>query len=161
MAAQAPPRPSPGAQCGYNQIVARALGLFLLLILLGGALAFSQEVEPPLPPEEDETYAAPREYGFNPLQAKKELNIGRFYFKKGSYKAAALRAQEALKWDETLLEAYLVLGESRERLRDTDGARKAYKQYLELAASDAKDRREIEKRLQKLAKADDPPKANP
>jgi predicted TPR repeat methyltransferase len=54
-----------------------------------------------------------------------------------------------------------MLGESRERMRDTDGARKAYQQYLELAADDAKERKDIEKRLQKLAKADDPPKVNP
>jgi tetratricopeptide (TPR) repeat protein len=141
--------------------VARALGLLLFLILLGASPVFAQQADPPLPPEEDESYAAPREYGFNPLQAKKELTIGKFYFKKGSYKAAALRAQEALKWDDSLVEAYLMLGESRERMRDTDGARKAYQQYLELAADDAKERKDIEKRLQKLAKADDPPKVNP
>ena len=141
--------------------MARALGLLLFLILLGASPVFAQQADPPLPPEEDESYAAPREYGFNPLQAKKELNIGKFYFKKGSYKAAALRAQEALKWDDSLVEAYLMLGESRERMRDTDGARKAYQQYLELAAADAKERKDIEKRLQKLSKADDPPQVNP
>lgn len=140
--------------------MARALGLLLFLTLLSASSMWAQQADPPLPPEEDETYAAPREYGFNPLQAKKELNIGKFYFKKGSYKAAALRAQEALKWDDTLLEAYLMLGESRERMRDTDGARKAYKQFLELAADDAKQRKDIEKRLDKLAKADEPPKTN-
>jgi outer membrane protein assembly factor BamD (BamD/ComL family) len=140
--------------------VARALGLLLFFALLGALHLLAQQADPPLPPEEDESYAAPREYGFNPLQAKKELNIGRFYFKKGSYKAAALRAQEALKWDDSLLEAYLMLGESRERMRDTDGARKAYQQFLELAADNAKERKDIEKRIQKLAKADDPPKPN-
>lgn len=114
----------------------------------------SENAAPPLPPEEDQAFAAPQEYSFNPLQAQKELKIGRFYFKKGSFKAAALRAQEALKWDDSLLDAYLMLGEARERMRDTDGARKAYSQFLELAGDGVKERKEIEKRLQNLAKAD-------
>ncbi|MDZ7637495.1 MAG: hypothetical protein U5J83_04495 [Bryobacterales bacterium] len=133
----------------------------LLLALLLCVSARAQEAEPPLPPEEDQTFAAPREYSFNPLQAKKELTIGKFYFKKGSFKAAALRAQEAIKWDDSLLDAYLMLGESRERLRDTDGARQAYSQFLEIAGDNVKERKEIEKRLQKLVKADEPAKLSP
>lgn len=121
--------------------------------------ARTEEPAPPLPPEEDQAFATPKEYSFNPLQAKKELKIGRFYFKKGSFKAAALRAQEALKWDDSLLDAYLMLGEARERMQDTNGARKAYSQFLELARDNAKERKEIEKRLQSLAKADVPTKA--
>lgn len=139
--------------------MARALHILLISLLLGTGLVAQENA--PLPPEEDETFAAPREYSFNPLQAQKELKIGKFYFKKGSFKAAALRAQEAIKWDDSLLDAYLMLGEARERMRDTDGARKAYSQFLELAGDTAKERKEIEKRLQKLAKADEPPKANP
>ncbi len=133
--------------------------LFLLISLLLSAGLLAQE-NVPLPPEEDQTFAAPREYSFNPLQAQKELKIGKFYFKKGSFKAAALRAQEAIKWDDSLLDAYLMLGEARERLRDTDGARKAYSQFLELAGDTVKERKEIEKRLQKLAKADEPAKVD-
>ncbi|MCC6265831.1 MAG: hypothetical protein IT169_19840 [Bryobacterales bacterium] len=138
--------------------MARSLRLILISLLLVAGLAAQENA--PLPPEEDESYAAPREYSFNPLQAQKELKIGKFYFKKGSFKAAALRAQEALKWDDSLLDAYLMLGEARERMRDTDGARKAYSQFLELAGDTAKERKEIEKRLQKLARADEPAKTD-
>ena len=49
-----------------------------------------QQPAPVEPPEEDENLKT-KEYSFNPLQAQKELNIGNFYFKKGSYKAAAGR----------------------------------------------------------------------
>ena len=136
----------------------RALRFFLASLLLSAALIAQENA--PLPPEEDQNFAAPREYSFNPLQAQKELKIGKFYFKKGSYKAAALRAQEAIKWDDSLLDAYLMLGEARERMRDTDGARKAYSQFLELADDTVKERKEIQKRLQKLVKADDPPKTD-
>ena len=106
------------------------------------------------------TRTSPRRASIPSTRCRHRRNIGKFYFKKGSYKAAALRAQEAIKWDDSLLDAYLMLGEARERLRDTDGARKAYSQFLELAGDTAKERKEIQKRLQKLVKADDPPKTD-
>ena len=43
-----------------------------------------------LPPEEDTSITVPV-YGFNPLQAQKEIRTGNYYFKKGSYRAAAGR----------------------------------------------------------------------
>jgi Tfp pilus assembly protein PilF len=92
----------------------------------------AQEPKPAEPPEEDETLA-PREYSFNPIQAREELKVGSFYFKKGSYRAAADRFREALKWDEKYAEAYLRLGEACEKLKDQACVRKAYEKYLSLA----------------------------
>ena len=45
-----------------------------------------QQVQPKEaePPEEDEA-SKPKEYAFNPLQAEKEVTVGNYYFKKGSY----------------------------------------------------------------------------
>src|ERR1700730_6854898 len=63
------------------------------------------------PPEEDDA-AKPKEYAFNPLQAEHELRVGEFYMKKGSYAAAVARFTEATKWNPTLAEAYLRLGEA-------------------------------------------------
>jgi tetratricopeptide (TPR) repeat protein len=102
------------------------------------------------PPEEDESLA-PKEYSFNPLQASKELKIGNYYYKKGSYRAAAQRFLEATRWDNTLAEAFLRLGEAREKQRDHKAAAEAYAKYLELAP-DAKDAAEVKKRLARLPK---------
>jgi tetratricopeptide (TPR) repeat protein len=102
------------------------------------------------PPEEDESLV-PKEYSFNPLQAAKELKVGNYYFKKGSYRAAAQRFNEATKWDGTLAEAYLRLGEAKEKQRDKKAAAEAYAKYLELAP-DAKDAAEVKKRLEKVRK---------
>ncbi len=145
----------------YNEIVTRHFpgsvesfrrmaGSLLLAAFLGCLPAICQETPPDLPPEEDESYAAPREYSFNPIQARKELNVARFYMRKGSHKAAALRAQEAVKWDDSLLEAYILLGEAREKFSDLDGARKAYQQYLEASDESAKERKDIQRRLERL-----------
>ena len=121
----------------------------LWLILSLSALAWPQEAkqqQPPLPPEEDETLKAPREYVFNPLQAKNELRIGAYYYKKGSMKAAAQRFEEATRWDPTSAEAFLRLGEARERMGDKKAAQAAYAKYVELAPG-AKDAAAIRKKL--------------
>ena len=125
----------------------RLLGLFFV-----GALGFTiwgqkpaQKPTEQVPPEEDETLTT-KEYAFNPLQASKEMQVGRFYMKKGNYRAAALRFQEATRWDGTNPDAYLLLGEAREKQKDQVAAREAYAKYLELAP-DAKNASDIRKKL--------------
>ena len=97
------------------------------------------------PPEEDESLK-PKEYGFNPLEAERDLRIGNFYFKKGNYTAAASRFREATKWNPSYADAYLRLGESEEKMKDKQAAREAYEKYLELAP-DAKDAEAIRKKI--------------
>jgi tetratricopeptide (TPR) repeat protein len=100
------------------------------------------------PPEEDES-AKKTEYAFNPLQAEKEISVGNFYMKKGSYGAAVARFTEATKWNPTLPEAYLRLGEAAEKMKEPKMEKEAYSKYLELAP-DAKNAGEIKKKLSKL-----------
>jgi tetratricopeptide (TPR) repeat protein len=101
-----------------------------------------------LPPEEDKAQI-PKDYSFNPLQSKKEVTVGEFYFKKGDFKAAGGRFREATKWNEGNAEAWLRLGETSEKAKDLKSAREAYMKYLELAP-DAKNAPEVKKRLEKL-----------
>jgi len=102
------------------------------------------------PPEEDEG-EKPKEYSFNPLQAEREIRVGTYYFHKGSYRAAALRFQEASKWNPTSAEAYFLLGEAQEKQRAWTAAREAYEKFLNLAADD-KRAPDVRKRVEKLAK---------
>jgi tetratricopeptide (TPR) repeat protein len=104
----------------------------LALWAIAGSAALAQEQKPQEPPEEDETLIQ-KEYSFNPIQAEKEVQIGNFYFKKGSYRAAAGRFREATKWNANYAEAYLRLGEACEKLKDPGGARQAYEKFLKLA----------------------------
>ena len=101
------------------------------------------------PPEEDKSAASTTDYSFNPLQAKKDITTGNYYFKKGSFRAAAGRFSEATKWNEGDTEAWLRLGEAEEKLKDHQAAREAYAKYLELAP-DAKNAAEIQKKIGKL-----------
>ena len=101
-----------------------------------------------LPPEEDKSIAV-KDYAFNPLQAQKEIRTGNYYFKKGSYRAAAGRFEEATKWNSGEPEAWLRLGEAQEKLKDHKAARTAYTKYLALAG-ESKIADEIRKKLEKL-----------
>ena len=100
------------------------------------------------PPEEDEALI-PKQCVLNPLEAKKNVDTGDFYFKKSNYHAAANRYKEATCWDGSLAEAFLKLGEVQEKMHNRGEARDAYQKYLTLAP-DAKNAAEIKKRLAKL-----------
>ncbi len=126
----------------------RLLGLFFASALWAAVWGQKTAQKPAEqnPPEEDETLTANRQYAFNPLQALKELQVGRFYMKKGNYRAAALRFQEATRWDGTNPDGFLLLGEASEKQKDTAAAREAYTKYLQLAP-EAKNAAEIRKKL--------------
>ena len=102
---------------------------------------------PPEPPEEDESLA-PKVYALNPVQAKKEIVVGDQYFKKSNYSAAARRYVYATRWDPGSAEAFLKLGEAREKLHQYGPAREAYSKYIELA-EDPKEKDTIRKKMEK------------
>lgn len=104
------------------------------------------------PPEEDESLK-PKVYALNPVEAQRNITAGDFYFHaKKNYRAAQRRYVEATKWDPGNPEGFLRLGEADEKLKDFDGARDAYTKCLALEAN-AKDKSEIEKRIEKLPKS--------
>ena len=122
--------------------------LAALFLVCFTASADDQKKEEPPPPDEDATLNA-KQYAFNPLQAQKEVRVGNYYFKKGSYRAAAQRFREATKWNPGSAEAWLRLAETDEKQNDSKGACQAYVKYLEIQ-QDAKNSADIKKKLEKL-----------
>ena len=112
---------------------------------------------PQEPPEEDESLA-PKVYALNPVQSKKEIVAGDYYFKKPNYNAAVKRYQEATRWDPGSAEAFLKLGEAHEKLREYGPAREAYVKYIELA-EDPKEKEAVRKKMDKLPKSQADPKS--
>lgn len=100
------------------------------------------------PPEEDEAYRQP-EYAFNPIQAEHEFKVGNFYFKKGNYRAAIFRFQEAIRWNPSYAEAYRKLGEAYEKSGQLEEAREAYKKFLEVS-SDKDEIEDVQGKLERL-----------
>jgi len=129
----------------------------LRLTLLLGCLLSASPAPPPQqrpeqpaqetqePPEEDKP-PTEREYAFNPVQAEKEVGIGKFYFKRKSWKAALGRFQEAAKWNPGYAEAWLRIGETYEQMKELEQAREAYAKFLELAPDD-KNAAKVRKKL--------------
>jgi tetratricopeptide (TPR) repeat protein len=143
----------------------------ILLTLFAAALAVAQrpsEVPPPPPdkpaekpadkpavqapaalPEEEDEADRPKTFDFNPIEADKDILVGKEYLKKGSLKAALGRFTEATNYNPQSAEAFRLVGETREKLKDRKGAKLAYQKYLDLAPK-AKDAGEIRKRIAKL-----------
>lgn len=122
--------------------------MFLSLLLACLTLTAQQPAAQQEPPEEDVSATEVKEYVLNPLQAAKELRVGAYYFKKGSYRAAARRFEEATKWDPNSGEAWMKLGEARMKAGAAKEAREAYAKFLELQP-EGKDADNVRKILKK------------
>jgi tetratricopeptide (TPR) repeat protein len=101
-----------------------------------------------VPAEEDKSFLS-EEHSFNPLQSQKSVEVGDLYFKKGAYRGASYRYQDATLWNDGNAEAWRKLGVVEERLKDPKAAKDAYSKYLELSP-EAKDAAAIRKKLQSL-----------
>jgi len=104
---------------------------------------------PDQPPPEEDKPKNRQEYAFNPVQSGKEVTVGEFYFKKNDFKAAAGRFKEATKWNDGNADAWLMLGNAEEKMKDTKAAREAWEKYLQLAPG-SKMAAEVRKKLEKL-----------
>lgn len=137
--------------------MARWLSFLIFLAVAAFAETPAQKQEPAkqpppeeqAPPDEDQINQQ-KIYSFNPVQAKKELAAGEFYFKtRHDYRAAANRFREATKWNPGFAEAWLRLGDAAEKQNDHKTVAEAYGKYLEISP-DAKNAPEIRKRLDKV-----------
>ena len=73
---------------------------------------------PPPPPSEDSTPdppAAPSGPVFDPLHARRSLDVGKFYLNKGAYDAAIDRFMEASNYQPALAMPWRFLGEAYEK----------------------------------------------
>jgi tetratricopeptide (TPR) repeat protein len=128
-----------------------------IIALFALSWALAQDPPKPAPPppdpgqelEEEDASLKPKEYVFNPIQAAAEIKVGKFYMKRGSYRAAAGRFEEALLWHPGEVEACLLLGEARERLKDKKGARAVYEKCGAMSP-DEKQAEELKRRLKRL-----------
>jgi tetratricopeptide (TPR) repeat protein len=119
----------------------------LLLLIVSLAAAATPQTAPQEPPEEDVSPSqAKKDYVLNPLQAEKEIRIGNYYFKKGSYKAAMRRYEEAIKWDPNSAEGWYKLGEAQLKLGNQKEFREAWTKYLAIEP-DGKYSAAVKKRL--------------
>jgi tetratricopeptide (TPR) repeat protein len=101
-----------------------------------------------VPAEEDKSFLS-EAHSFNPLQSQKSVEVGDHYFHNGKLQGAIYRYEDATLWNDGNAEAWLKLGKAEEKMKDAEGAKKAYTKYIELAP-DSKDAGAIRKKLQSM-----------
>jgi Flp pilus assembly protein TadD len=90
-----------------------------------------------------------KEYTLDPAKAKKEIEVGDFYMRRGRYNSAAHRYEEATRWQPKNAQAYLKLGQALEKKDDPVRAAQAYRKFVELAPGD-KQSKELRRKIEKL-----------
>lgn len=84
--------------------------------------------------------------------AEKNVEVGRFYLKKGNYDAAIDRFKEALLYRPNFAKPYLYLGEAYEKKGEKGTAIENYQEYLKINPR-TPDAEKIQKRITKLKAA--------
>ena len=114
---------------------------------------------PPPPPDQDPpkskpntdsaTQSASDQPQWDPLRAEKDLQVGKYYMKKGDVEAAIDRFEDATLAKPGYAIPFLYLGEAYEKLGKKKPAVKAYQRYLDLYPQ-AEDGDKIRKKIEKL-----------
>ena len=93
--------------------------------------------------------SAPDQPKWDPLRAEKDLEVGKYYLKKGDMDAAIDRFQDAAEAKPGYAIPFLYLGEAYEKKGKKKQAVKAYQRYLDLYPH-AEDGDKIRKKIEKL-----------
>jgi tetratricopeptide (TPR) repeat protein len=126
-----------------------------------------QQPQPDQPPKPDEapppkkpaakknsdnaTQSAPDQPTWDPLRAEKDLEVGKYYMRKGDVDAAIDRFQDATTAKPGFAIPFLYLGEAQEKKHLKKQAIKSYQRYLELLPR-ADDADKIRKKIDQLYK---------
>jgi tetratricopeptide (TPR) repeat protein len=95
--------------------------------------------------------SAPDQPQWDPLRAEKDLDVGKYYMKKGDIDAAIDRFEDATIAKPGYAIPFLYLGEAYEKKGKKKPAVKAYQRYLDLYPH-AEDGDKIRKKIEKLNK---------
>jgi len=94
------------------------------------------DLSPPVGEANDQLYTAGdvdeagEFHAWDPHRAMKNVEVGDYYYKRGNYRAAVSRYQEALQWKPKDAEATFKLADSYDKLGDIVDARDNYEKYL-------------------------------
>jgi len=92
---------------------------------------------------EDIEPATPGTVEPDPARAKKDTEVGGFYFKSGDYKGALLRFEDAMAYDPTNVDAIFGLAESQRMLKQNGEAARNYQLYLDILPNGPKSKQAL------------------
>ena len=103
----------------------------------------------PKPNTDSAAQSAPDQPKWDPLRAEKDLEVGKYYMKKGDIDAAIDRFEDAAEAKPGYAIPFLYLGEAYEKKGKKKQAVKAYQRYLDLYPH-AEDGDKVRKKIEKL-----------
>lgn len=89
------------------------------------------------------------QHEWNPLRAMKDVEVGDYYYGRGSYKAAISRYQEALEYKPRDAVATIKLARTLEKMKSFEEAKLRYEEYLAIL-KDGPNAAEARKALERL-----------
>jgi tetratricopeptide (TPR) repeat protein len=111
--------------------------------------AKKQDPPKPKPNTDSAMESAPDQPKWDPLRAEKDMEVGKYYMKKGDIDAAIDRFEDATEAKPGYAIPFLYLGEAYEKKGSKKKAVKAYQRYLDLYPH-AEDGDKIRKKIEKL-----------
>ena len=144
-----------------NRRTAGTLGtLMMAAFCFWGEFLTAQETPAPAPPQnpsqpkpkpnaDNPVNSAPDQPQWDPQRAAKDIEVGKYYMKKGDIDAAIDRFEDATVAKPGYAVPFLYLGEAYEKKGKKKPAVKAYQRYLDLYPH-AEDAEKIRKKIEKL-----------
>ncbi len=131
-------------------VPARRCVAALAVLALSPLLSLAQSSRTPPPPQPPTDLDGGHVY--TPPGPTKSVEIGNFYLKRGKFKAAVSRFQEAIETRSDYAPAYLGLGKAYEKMGMKQKALAAYQQYLDLLPSDkdAENAKDVHRAMDRL-----------
>ncbi len=90
--------------------------------------------------------AAPK---YNPMRAVHDVNVGKFYMKRGDTDGAIARFKDAMEYKPNYAEPCLLLGQAYEKIDDPHRAIDYYQQYLKILP-DTSESKKVRERIAKI-----------
>lgn len=122
----------------------------LSLIALGAgcacvSLAQTKPASPQTPPQADASSSS----SYSPMLAAHDVEVGKFYAKRGDLDGAIARYKDALLHKPDYAEPYLLLGQAYEQKNDAAAAIRYYRQYVKILPDTSESKR-LRKRIEEL-----------
>jgi Tfp pilus assembly protein PilF len=83
---------------------------------------------------------------YNPKMAAHDVDVGKFYMKRGDLDGAIARYKDALRYNPNFAEPCLLLGQAYEQKHDPDSAVSYYQQYLKIVPNGSESKK-VRKRI--------------
>ena len=123
-----------------------------IIAVLAGATCSSAQTKPAPQPQKPATTQAPTQEqapAYNPALAQHDLDVGKFYQKRGDLDGAIARYKDALRHKPNFAEPCLLLGQAYEQKHDFATAISYYKQYMKVLPNTSESKK-LSKRIAEL-----------